>query len=701
MKEQQFELSINNQPLKIKINNWAEQANGSVMVQYGDTVILATCVISDRQREGIDFLPLSVEYEEKFYAAGKISGSRYLRREGRPSNEAVINARLIDRVIRPLFLQSIRNEIQVVITCLSWDGENDPDVLGLIGASLALAISDIPWNGPFGAMRITQKNGVFGLNSTYKEREDAGLDLLLTGVERNGDILINMAEGQANEVGEDVVNEALNQIIPWLKDLVSFQKKIVEEIGKQKMVIDLPFSDQSMKAEIQKILDLKLEKALYQKDKKARAEALHNIKQDLIFYTEEKYPGEKKVGYALEILEKNIDDIIHKNILESEKRVDGRKIDEVRKIDGDTGVLPRTHGSGLFSRGSTRSLSTLTLGPPGDHLLLEGMEVAGKKSFMHHYNFPPYSTGEVKPMRGPGRRELGHGTLAEKALLPLIPDSVQFPYTIRIVSEILSSNGSSSMASISSSSLALMDAGVPIKRLATGIAIGMARDNNNYKILTDIQGPEDHYGDMDLKIAGTREGITAIQMDVKIDGIDLKMFEEALQRAKKAREQILDSMEKIISKPRPDLSPFAPRISTLQINPEKIRDVIGPGGKMIHAITDECEVEIDVDDSGKVFVTSVSKEGLEKATRWIKDITREIKVDEIFQGKVTRILNFGAMTEILPNKEGLIHISKLAPGRVEKVEDIVNEGDVVSVKVLSIDKQGRIDLSLLKVLKKN
>jgi len=713
MIKETFKLEIGGKELKVEIRNLAEQASGNVLVQYGDTLVLATAVMSKNESEGAGFFPLTVDYEERFYAAGKILGSRYLRRESRPSDEAILTSRFIDRAIRPCFPQNLKREVQVVVTCLSWDGENDPDIIGLIAASLALSISDIPWSGPIAALRIGKGEEKFILNPTYAEREKSNLDFAVTGMSSpsarflgnkdNDDVLISMMELEGDEIEESVVVEAIESAKPYLKKLIDFQKEIAEKVGKEKIKINEPPQDPELEKEIKDFLGDRLENALYQKDKAERMDDVNQLKDELIYHIRRKYPasmGEENKSSssssaAARIFEEEINRLVHKNAIASEKRPDGRKIDEIRKIQVEVGLLPRTHGSGLFCRGITHALSILTLGAPSDVKLLEGMEVTGKKRFMHHYNFPPYSSGEIKPLRGPGRREIGHGMLAEKALFPLIPSFDEFPYTMRIVTEILSSNGSTSMASVSSSILALMDAGVPIKKQAAGIALGLMQDGKgNYKILTDIQGPEDHHGDMDFKIAGTKDGITAIQMDVKIEGIGEEILKEALARGKKARLQILDEMSKVISSPRPELSPYAPRIIILQINPEKIREVIGPGGKIINEIIEECGVSIDIEDSGRIFITAEKETAGIKAADWIKNITREVKVGEIFQGKVQRILDFGAFVEILPGQDGLVHISQLADYRVNKVEDIVKIGDIIPVKVISIDEQGRINLSL-------
>jgi len=696
MDSKSFSLKIKEKEIKVEINNLAEQANGSVFVSLGDTMVLTTAVMGKEDREDIDFFPLTVEYEEKYYAAGKIKGPRYIKREGRPSDEAICNARLIDRAIRPRFPKELMREVQVITTVLSWDGINDPDIAGLTAASLALSLSDIPWKGPVAAVRVAEKEGRFILNPSYEEREGSRIDVVFAGIEKENEIIINMIEGSFEEVDEKTILDALSFAEKPIKEIIDFQKEIIKKYGKEKIQIEIIPFDQELKKEILGFLGNKLETAIFQTDKKQRAEEIANLKKEVLEFIEEKYPGEGKTKIAKKIFEQEINRLVHENIIKYKKRPDGRKLDELREIKCEAGILPRTHGSGLFCRGQTKSLSILTLGSPGDQQLLEGMEITGKKRFMHHYNFPPYSAGEIKPIRGPGRREIGHGALAEKALFSLIPSFEEFPYTIRIVSEILSSNGSTSMASVSSSSLALMDAGVPIKRPAAGIAMGlMTDDKGNFRVLTDIQGPEDHYGDMDFKVAGTEKGITAIQMDVKIDGISKEIIKEALSGAKKARLEILNEMKKIISKPRPQLSPYAPTIMTLQINPDKIREVIGPGGKTINEIIGETGVAIDIQDSGLIFVTSEEKEAAKKAIAWIKNITREVRIGEVFQGRVKRILNFGAFVEILPGQEGLIHISKLGK-RVKKIEDILKIGDIVSVKVISIDEQGRINLRLLK-----
>jgi polyribonucleotide nucleotidyltransferase len=694
---EKFKLDIADRELIVEVKNLAEQANGEVLARYGETVVLATAVMAKEKRETLSFFPLTVDFEERYYAAGKIFGPRFIKRELKPSDEAILTSRLIDRAIRPYFPKELKRGVQVIITCLSWDGQNDPDILGLLAASLSLSISDIPWLGPLATLRIGRENGELIFNPTYSQREKSDLDLVLAGKLEGEEILINMIEAQAEEIEERVILEAVEKAKTYFKKIIDFQKEIIKKIGKEKILIESLPPDLELEREIKEFLGEKLEKTLYLKDKGERMEKVNQLKEELSYYIEGKYPGTEKVNYAKDFFEKEIERLVQENILKLEKRPDGRKLDQIREIFCQAGILPRTHGSGLFCRGQTKALSILTLGAPGDQQLLEGMEIRGKKRFLHHYNFPPYSVGEVRSIRGPQRREIGHGMLVERALLPLIPTFEEFPYTIRIVSEILSSNGSTSMASVSSSSLALMDGGVPIKRPAAGISVGLMSEKENYKILTDIQGPEDHHGDMDFKVAGTKKGITALQMDVKIPGIRENILKEALDLAKKSRLEILEKMEKVLAKPRENLSPFAPRIYVLQIKPEKIREVIGPGGRIINEIIEECNVSIDIEEDGKIYVTAEKEEAAKKAVSWIKNITREIRIGEIFQGKVKRILDFGAIVEILPGQEGLLHISELAQKRVKRVEEIVKIGDIVPVKVISIDQQGRISLSLKRV----
>jgi len=693
-----FEIEVGGKKITIETTNWAEQASGSCLVRCGDTVVMVNATLSPFTREGIDFFPLTVEYEEKFYAAGKIYGSRFLKRESRPTDEAVLTSRIIDRAIRPLFPKDFKKEVQVIITCLSWDGENDPDILGMIGASFALSISNIPWNGPLASIRVNRVNGEFVFNPTYEQRKVGDMDLTFAGIEKDGDILINMIEMGSNEVSEKDVLDAYEAVKKELKKIVEFQIKAQKKIGKTKDEFQ-PAVEIGIENEIKEWLGDKLEKAI---DNAPAGEknlgATEVLKQEAIKYLAEKFPGEGKEKQVLAYFEKEIERIIIKNIIEKDKRPDGRKSTDIRPLSCEVGVLPRTHGSGVFFRGLTRVLSILTLGGPGDQQILEGMEIVGKKRFMHHYNFPPFSSGETGMMRGPKRREIGHGALVEKALLPMIPEPEKFPYTIRIVSEVVSSNGSTSQASVCAATVALMDAGVPIKAPVAGISVGLAKDEKTgkYKVLTDIQGPEDHYGDMDFKVAGTRNGITAIQLDVKIDGINKDIIEEAMNRAKDARFKILDIIKEQIPESRKELSPYAPKISSFTINPSKIGEVVGPKGSMINKIIEECNgIAIDIEDSGLVCVTGQNQADVDKAVNWIKGIVKEVEVGEVFQGTVRKIMDFGAFVDILGGQSGLVHISKFVPQKIESVRDVVAEGDTIPVKVMSIDELGRINLSAI------
>lgn len=689
-KTKKYSLELGGQVLEIEIGKLASQANGAVTARLGDTVVLSTAVISKAPRAGIDFMPLVVDYEEKYYARGKILGSRFVRREGRPSEEAILNARLIDRAIRPLFDQSIRNEIQIVSTVLSVDEKNDPDVVAMIAASIALSISDIPWNGPIAAARIGCNDSKWILNPSFEERKSGIADLVVSA---SSDLKINMIEASGSEIKEEDILAGFEFAEKSLKDIIEFIKKIAGDLNNPKSAIILKTVDNELEEEVKKFLlrDSAFENAIYQKDKNQRLDSIDALKKKLVARIAE--IDEAKVKSAEALFEKAIDEMVHKNILERGLRPDGRPLNELRSLNSEIGFLPRTHGSGLFERGETQVLSALTLGAPSDVLIIEGMVISAKKRFMHQYNFPPYSVGETGKVGAPGRREIGHGALAEKALEPVIPDIEDFPYAIRIVSEVLSSNGSSSMASACASTLALMDGGVPIKKPVAGIAMGLMSDGkDNYKIITDIQGPEDHYGDMDLKVAGTRDGVTALQMDVKIGGVTIKILGEALTQAKKARIEILDHMLKTISEPKKELSPLAPRIITMQIHPDKIREVIGPGGKVINDIIAKTGAAIDIEDSGSVFITAENeKVGLE-AKKMIEEIIREYKAGDIVTGTVSQILDFGAIVEF-GKKDGMIHISELAPYRVNKVADIVSVGDEVKVKIKRIEN-GKISLSL-------
>ena len=691
-----FKTEIEGKELSVELGSLAQQANGSALIRYGQTVVLATVVMLKQPSER-SYLPLTVDYEERFYAAGKIKGSRWIKREGRPTDEAILTGRLVDRAIRPLFNPKIRNEIQLVLTVLSFDGENDPSLPALIGASTAISVSDIPWNGPVAALSVGQdETKQWIITSTLSAKAKSGLELFVSGIEKDREILINMMEGHASQMPEDKLIEGIELATKHIKKLLDFQKNIIKEIDPKKKELKMEEIETGFKKEIEEFLKDKLEKALYRPDKMERLEELENLKEAMSAFIEEKYKDDKKkLIQANDFFEEKIDEIVHENILKHSKRPDNRKLDEVREITTAVGILPRTHGSGMFKRGTTQVLSLVTLGAPGAEQYLDQMELEGKKRFMHDYNFPPYSVGDTGPMRGPGRREIGHGALAEKALLPIIPDKDSFPYTIRIVSEVLSSNGSSSMGSVCGSTLALLDTGVPIKANVSGIAMGLMSDNEKYKVLTDIQGPEDHYGDMDLKIAGTKDGVTALQMDVKINGVTIEILKDVFKQSRKARLEILETMEKTIKKPRAELSPFAPRVYTLQINPSKIGMIIGPGGKTIHEITDETGATIDIEDDGRVFVTSDDAEMAKKAIGRIKTITREVKMGEVFQGRVVKITDFGAFVELYPKQDALLHISELGP-RVRRVEDVLHQGDIIAVKVKKIDESGKVGLSLEK-----
>ncbi|MBW6440689.1 polyribonucleotide nucleotidyltransferase [Patescibacteria group bacterium] len=689
MEVQTFKKEIAGRELIIETGKLAGQTNGAVTVQYGDTVLLATAVMSDRQREGINYFPLMVDYEERLYAAGKIKGSRFMKREGRPTDEAVLSGRMVDRILRPLFNGRIRNDIQVVITILSVDQENDADFCAIVGASMALAISDIPWNGPVGVVRVAKVDGTIVANPTYDQRVQSPYEIIIAGKADK----INMVEAGAKEAPEVDIIEAFKFAEQYIKDLTDFQIEIVSQIGKTKKEVKLVQADKETEEAIRQFLSPKVYDLNFNTSKEEQETKREEFNKELKEFVVEKF-GAEVMSVARIIEEEETDTLMHKSILQDDKRPDGRKMDEVRAISSEVGLLPRTHGSGLFNRGATQALTVATLGAPGDEQTLDGMEENGTKRFMHHYSFPAYSVGEVAPNRGPGRREIGHGALAEKALACMIPNKESFPYTIRLVSEILSSNGSSSMASVCGSTLSLMDAGVPIARPVAGIAMGLITgQNGEYKLLTDIQGPEDHYGDMDFKIAGTEIGINALQMDVKLEGITITIIEEALLAARKARMHIIGIMNNSIAKPRENLSQYAPRITTLQINPEKIRDVIGPGGKIINEIIAATDVAIDIEDDGLVLITGKNAGGAKKAEEWIKNLTREIVAGEIFEGTVVKIMDFGAFVELLPGKDGLVHISELAEGRVEKVGDVVKVGDIIKVKVKEIDNQGRINLT--------
>lgn len=695
MEQKNWSLQIGGRELRIETGVLAKQAGGAVKVSYGDTVVLATATMSDKVSHGMGYFPLMVDYEERYYAAGKIKGSRFIKREGRPSDEAVLTGRMVDRTIRPLFNGRMRNEVQVVITVLSIDGENDPDVVSMIAASAALSISNIPWKGPIGAVKVGKVDGELVLNPVNGDLHEGELNLVMAGTEEK----TNMIEAAAKEVPEEEILKAFEFGQSAISKIAGFIKDIQKEIGRDKLEATLIEGEKEFESEIKEMyLKENLEKSLYIPKKKEMEAFVDEIKEKISKYIEEKFPedADEKKEIASLVLDDLCDELVHKNILESDKRPDGRGLKEVRKITVQTGILPRTHGTGLFTRGETQALTVTTLGSPGDEQIIDTMEVDTKKRYIHHYNFPPYSVGEVRFMRGPGRREIGHGALAEKALVPVLPSKDDFPYTMLLVSEVLESNGSSSMASTCGSTLSLMDAGVPIKRPVSGIAMGIIVGDNDkkYKVLSDIQGMEDHYGDMDFKAAGTEKGITALQMDVKLDGVTIEMLRDVLSQSNESRMFIMGEMLKVIPEAKKEMSAYAPRIITLKINPDKIRDVIGPGGKVINEIIDETGVQIDIEDDGSVFITSPDQASADKAEEWVKNLTREVKAGEMFNARVVKIMDFGAFAEILPGQDGLIHISELANKRVNRVEDVVKVGDVVAVKVKEIDKNGRISLSI-------
>ncbi len=681
---------IADEELKIEVGKFAPQSSGSALLTYGETVILATAVMSKKPRQGIDFLPLVVDYEERLYAAGKISSSRFIKREGRPSEEAIITGRLVDRSTRPLFPQNLRNDIQIILTVLSVDAKNDPDIISLLAASTALSISNIPWKGPLGACRIGLINGEFVINPSYQAREKSSLDLVIAGDENK----IIMIEAQGQEIPEEEIKRAIKFGQKYLKKTIDIQKQIIQKVAPQKQKLEIEKPNPQIIKGVEKFLTPQLEKILFT-PKPERDYLLSELREKTKAHIQEKLKeeiSEEELRRVEEIFEENIKKFIRKQLMAG-KRLDGRRFNEIRPLETAVGILPRTHGSGFFQRGLTQILTIVTLGSTSAEQILESIEPETKKRYMHHYNFPPFSTGEVFPLRAPSRREIGHGALAEKALKPVIPKKEDFPYTIRVVSEVLSSNGSTSMASVCGSTLALMDAGVPIKKPVAGISIGLIQENEKFHLLTDITGLEDFCGDMDFKVAGTEKGITAIQLDLKIRGLDLEIITEALKEARRVREIIIKKITSTIPAPRKQLSPYAPRVEVIKINPDKIRDIIGPGGKTINKIIEETGVEIDIEPSGTIMVFSGDVGMMKKALEWISNLTREAKVGEIYQGKVTRITDFGAFVEIFPGQEGLVHISQISDKRIENIKDILKVGDIIPVMVIDIDKLGRINLS--------
>ncbi len=691
METQKFSIKLGDKTLTVQKNIMAEQANGAVLVSCGETTVLCTAVMG-RHASNLPYFPLNVEYQEKYYAGGKIPGG-FLKREGRSSDAAILKSRIIDRCLRPLFDHDIKNSLQIIASVLSIDFENDADILAVNGASIALSISDIPFLGPIGAVRIGRINGDFVVNPTEKEREESDLDLVVAGTKDK----INMVEAGANEVPEADIVKAFEFAQEEITKIVEFQEKIVKEIGKEKQDLKLQKPTEEFILEVKSQISEKLEEFLYNPDKASRMHELNDIKNELFEYIEKKYPENPEFkDMADGLFEDEIDHVTHQNILKKGKRSDGRKPEDLRELSTEAGLIPRVHGSGFFKRGQTQALTLLTLGDPASGQIIDAMDRDYKKKFIHHYNFPPFSVGEAGPLRGPSRRDIGHGSLAERALTPIIPSQEDFPYTIRLVSEILSSNGSSSMASVCGSSLALMDGGVPIKKIAAGIAMGlmMDKESGEYVVLTDIQGPEDHHGDMDFKAAGTDAGITALQMDVKIDGVTVTMLKDTLKQAKEAREKIIESIKKAISEPRKTLSKYAPKIEVINIDPSKIGKIIGSGGKTINGIIEETGAGISIEDDGSVFISSQEAEAIAKAKAIIEGLTKEPKAGEIYEGKVTKTTDFGAFVEILPGIEGLLHISNIKKERVTKVEDVIKRGDIIKVKVMNVEDTGKMQLSM-------
>ncbi|GLB59299.1 polyribonucleotide nucleotidyltransferase [Cytobacillus sp. NCCP-133] len=679
--------------LTVEVGQLAKQANGAVLVRYGDTVVLSTATAS-KEPKNLDFFPLTVNYEERLYAVGKIPGG-FIKREGRPSEKAILASRLIDRPIRPLFADGFRNDVQVVSMVMSVDQNCSSEMAAMFGSSLALCVSDIPFGGPIAGVSVGRIDGDFIINPSVEQAEKSDISLVVAGTKD----AINMVEAGADEVPEEIMLEAIMYGHEEIKRLIAFQEEIVSEIGKEKIEVVLYQVDQDLEAEVRGICEKDMITAIQVQEKNARESAIKAVKDEITAKYVAEEADENKLKQIKQILDKIVKAEVRRLITEDKVRPDGRGLDVIRPLSSEIGLLPRTHGSGLFTRGQTQALSICTLGALGDVQILDGLGIEEEKRFMHHYNFPNFSVGETGPIRGPGRREIGHGALGERALEPIIPSENDFPYTIRLVSEVLESNGSTSQASICASILAMMDAGVPIKAPVAGIAMGLIKSGEHYSILTDIQGMEDHLGDMDFKVAGTSNGVTALQMDIKIDGLSREILEEALQQAKKGRMQILDSMLSTIDQPKKELSKFAPKILMMSINPDKIRDVIGPSGKQINKIIEETGVKIDIEQDGTVFISSIDEAMNQKAKKIIEDIVREVETGQMYLGKVKRIEKFGAFVEIFQGKDGLVHISELAEERVGKVEDVVSLGDELLVKVTEIDKQGRVNLSRKAVLR--
>lgn len=686
-----YSIELGGRTLTMEIGKIAKQANGAVLVRYGDTAVVVAATGTKTPREGVDFFPLTVDFEEKMYAVGKIPGG-FIKREGRPAETAILTSRLIDRPIRPMFPEGYHNDVQIVATAVSVDPDNAPDIPAMIGASCALSISDIPFEGPIAGVRVGMIDGQYIINPTIEQAKVSRLNLAVAGTKD----AILMVEAGAKEISEDEMLDAIWFGHEEIKKLVEWQEKIMAEVGKPKMEVPVYEPPAELAAEIEAYGAEQLKAALMDANKLEREENVARIKAEIADAFMEKYPDNAKdVAY---ITQKLVKKIVRRNISVDKIRPDGRALDEVRPVTCEVGLLARPHGSALFTRGQTQILNVLALAPLSEAQTLDGLGVELTKRYIHHYNFPPYSVGETKPLRSPGRREIGHGALAERALLPVIPSEEEFPYAIRLVSETLESNGSSSMGSVCASTLSLMDAGVPIKAPVAGVAMGLVKDGDYFTILTDIQGLEDALGDMDFKVAGTKNGITAIQMDIKIDGINKEIFKQALAQAKRGREHIMGIMLDCISEPRKELSKYAPKITTIHVDPEKISKIIGPGGKTIKKIVEETGAKIDIEEDGRVYIAAVNSEEAAKAIDMINGITAEAEVGKVYTGKVTRLMAFGAFVEILPGKEGLVHISQLSTERVNKVEDVVSVGDEIVVKVTEIDQKGRINLSRKAVL---
>jgi len=681
-----FRTNLAGREIVVETGKIAKQAGGSAWVRYGDTLVLVTATMSDEPREGVDFFPLTVDYEERQYAAGRIPGN-FFRREGRPTEKAILAARLTDRPIRPLFPQGFRNDVQIICTVMSVDYDNAPEFCGLLGASIALCTSDIPFDTPVGAVYVGRVDGELVINPTSEQSDETDFEILVAGTRD----AVLMVEAKAKQIPERTVLEAIEVGHGYIKDLVSFQEHIVQEIGRPKREVTLYTPSAEVEREVESFARGRIQKAIRIEGKLEREEALDEIERAAQEALAERLPEQE--GEISAALRKVTKEEFRSRIIHEGRRPDDRRPDEIRPIYCEVGPLPRAHGSALFTRGQTQVVTVATLGSVGDVQLLDSLEDEEFKRFIHHYNFPPYSVGETRPLRGPRRRDIGHGALAEKALETVIPEEVEFPYTIRLVSEVVESNGSTSMASVCGSTLALMDAGVPISEPVAGVAMGLVMEGDRVCILSDIQGMEDALGDMDFKVAGTKNGITALQMDIKVQGITTAILEQALEQARKGRLWILDRMLQVIPEPRKELSPYAPRIIVMEIDPDRIRDVIGPGGKTINNIIAETNVAIDVEDDGRVYIASTDEEAGRKAVKMIEELTRDVVVGETYLGRVTRITNFGAFAEVLPGKEGLIHISRLDKGRVGKVEDVVSVGDEVLAKVIEIDSMGRINLS--------